>query len=122
MTSPRRARQKGLEFERLGAQLLRKVFPRVKRRLEFQQLEKRGVDLENTDFYCFQFKKLKNYAPINTIKEIEIDSLVGEIPVLVTSGTNMEPMAVLPFDALVRLLEIERALKKELAQKYGENK
>lgn len=109
--SPKRARQKGIEFELKTAQKLRCVFPAVSRRLEFQKLKVRGIDLDNTGFYKFQCKKLAKYVSVSTIKEIEFDALLGEVPVLVTAGTNMEAMAVLPFDELVRLLKIEKEAK-----------
>jgi len=103
--TPKRARQKGIEFEREVAEALRVVFPKVKRRLEFQQLEERGVDLDNTGRFKFQCKKLKKYAPITTINEIDFQSWLGEVPVLITAGTREEPMAVLPFSDLVELLK-----------------
>lgn len=103
--TPKRARQKGIEFELKCAEALRVVFPKVKRRLEFQQLEERGVDLDNTGRFKFQCKKLKKYAPITTINEIDFQAWLGEVPVLITAGTREEPMAVLPFSDLVELLK-----------------
>lgn len=106
--TPKRAREKGIQFERLVAAALSPVFPKVKRRLEFQQLEQRGVDLDNTGRYLFQCKKLAKYAPINLIKEIDLRACKDKIPVLVTSGTGQEPMAVLPLSSLVELLKAEK--------------
>lgn len=103
--TPRRARQKGIEFEREVAEALRVVFPKVKRRLEFQQLEERGVDLDNTGRFKFQCKRLKKYAPVATINEVGFQAWLGEVPVLVTAGNWEPPMAVLPFADLIELLK-----------------
>lgn len=99
----RRARSKGHSFEREVAKLLRPLFPEARRHLEYQDAEANGVDLVNTGPFRFQCKKLKKYAPITTIGEIQCDPLSGEIPVLVTAGDGQPPMAVLPFDDFLRL-------------------
>jgi hypothetical protein len=104
-----RSREKGIAFERAIAARLRAVFPEARRHFEFRRVEaSNGHDLIHTAHYRFQLKKTKRYASIATIGEIVVDELAGEIPVLVTAGDREEPMAVIPFEHLVRLLLAER--------------
>lgn len=107
--SPRRARQKGLEFERFVCQALRCVFPGAQRHLEFQSHQAQGIDIDNTGEYKIQCKKLHAYGRIALIEEVQCDRLMGEIPVLVTAGTNKEPMAVLPLADFINLLKLTKA-------------
>lgn len=100
----RNSRRKGAQFERDVANALRLVWPYARRHLENHEDDAaEGRDLMNTGDYRFQLKKLKNYAPINCIKEVKTIRELGEIPVLVTAGNGTEPMAVLPFEELIRL-------------------
>lgn len=102
----RHARRKGHQFERDIAIELKGIYPDVRRHLEYQDAEANGVDLVNTGRYRIQCKKLKAYASINTIKEIQCDEMLGgEVPILVTAGDNMRAMVVMPFDEFKRLLE-----------------
>ena len=100
----KRARQKGLNFEREIATALRCVFPEAKRHLEFQFQEAHGIDLDNTGRFKIQCKKCIKYVSINTIFEIKYDELLGDVPVLVTAGDSQAAMAVLPFSDFVDLL------------------
>ena len=101
----RRSRKKGHDFERLVAARFRTMgFPNAKRQLEYQADTCNGIDLAETGEYAVQCKSLANYAPINRIFEIKAGPTA--IPVLITKGDHMEPLAVLPlwkFEELVRL-------------------
>lgn len=99
------SRRKGHQAERDLAIALRSVYPDARRQLEYHEADCHGVDIQNTGPYRFQCKKLKRYASINMIKEVQCARELGEVPVLVTAADNEEWMAVLPFSELVRLLE-----------------
>jgi hypothetical protein len=99
----RRARQKGHQFEREVAILLREVFPKARRHLEYQDVEANGVDLVETGPFKIQCKKLKEYAPLNRIEEVQCDRLFGEVPVLITAGDGKEPLAALPLSDFIIL-------------------
>lgn len=100
----RMARRKGHQFERDVAILLRDVFPDARRHLEYQDAEANGVDLVETGLYRIQCKRGRKYASIIAIEEVQCDTWLGEIPVLITQGDNKETMAVLPFSEFKRLL------------------
>ncbi len=105
------ARQKGLQFERDVANILGHIFPEAKRHLESQADEAQEKrDIDNTDIFLFQCKNHQNYCSIGTINEIKIKN-EKQIPVLVTKGNRMEPMAVLPFEKFVTLLEVAYGLR-----------
>jgi hypothetical protein len=110
MVTGRGARRKGLAFEREIANRLKEVFPDARRHLENHEDDAaNGADLIHTGSYRFQLKKLKAYAPINAIKQVVPE--FGQVPILVTAGDFLEPMAVLPFDELLRLLKIKFKVK-----------
>lgn len=104
------SRTKGHSFERKIAQLLRPIFPNCRRHLEYHSRDANGVDLVETDEFKIQCKKLKRYASINTIKEIQCDQFLGDVPVLVTAEDGGEIMAVLPFHDLVKLIAQTRRI------------
>lgn len=99
------ARRKGHSFEREVAIALREVWPKARRHLEYQDSEANGVDIAETGEFKFQCKKLKGYAPVSKIREIQYDELLGEVPVLVTAADGEPALAVLPFTDLIRLLK-----------------
>lgn len=99
----RRARTKGHSFERETAIELRELFPEARRHLEYHTRDANGVDLIGTDPFKIQCKKLKGYAPVNTIREIQFDPMF-EIPVLITAADGEPPMAVLSFSDLKVLI------------------
>jgi hypothetical protein len=105
----RRSRDKGKVFENWVCQKLRKIYPDVRRQLEFQKdVAREGVDLVHTGRLKIQCKKLKGYAAINAIFQVQIDPLEGGCPVLITQADRREAMAVLPLDELIRLLRNSR--------------
>lgn len=104
-SSGRRARTKGHSFERETAIALRHIFPDVRRHLEYQDAEANGIDLVNTGSFKIQCKKLKQYASVNTIEEVQAERALGDIPVLVTSADGKPAMAVLDFQDFVKLIE-----------------
>lgn len=99
------SRTKGHSFERLVAIMLREIFPNARRQLEYHLDDCLGVDIVNTGVFKFQCKKMRKYAPISCIKEIQCDSELGDVPVLVTAGDREEAMAILPFKDLLWLLK-----------------
>lgn len=107
----RSARRKGHQFEREVAIALRPLFPNARRHLEYQDAEANGVDLVNTPPWAIQCKKHKDYSPISAIREIQCARELGEIPLLVTAGDNLEAMCVMPFDDFLRLLVESRKAK-----------
>lgn len=109
------SRRKGHSFEREIAIRLRSVFPKVRRHLENHEDDAaEGVDLMNTGPYGFQLKKLKNYAPINAIKQVKRKC----VPVLVTAGDREEVMAVLPFSHFLALIDLWIKYPKHLESQW----
>lgn len=98
------SRRKGHQFERDIAKRLKHIFPDVRRQLEYHTSDCNGVDLQGTERFKFQCKRLKKYASINAIKEI-ICNRKEEVPVLVTAGDAKEAMVVMPFSYFVLLLK-----------------
>jgi len=99
------SRTKGHSFERQVAIDVRGVFPKARRQLEYHEDDCRGVDIQGTDPFKIQCKKMKKYAPITCIEEVQCDRQLGDIPVLVTAGDHKEPVAVLywnDFQAIMR--------------------
>lgn len=103
--SGKRSRTKGHLFERWVANQLKKYFPDAKRHLEYQQSEATGVDLVGTYPYLIQCKRMKRYASLTAILEVQVDPIEGGIPVLVTKADNKEAIACLPFTEFLRLLK-----------------
>jgi hypothetical protein len=95
-------RRKGHQFERDCAIDLRRIFPRARRHLEYQDGEAYGVDIEHTGKYRVQCKRGKRYAPIERIFEVQYKR--GEVPILVTQADGKMPMAVIPWLALLALI------------------
>lgn len=106
---------KGKEFERETAIALRNIFPNAERHLEFQVSQATGVDLRNTGEFRIQCKSYKSYAPLSKIREVHEEA--GTIPLLVTKGQRLRPIAALYFDDFVKILE---ALYGKRAEKTDE--
>lgn len=83
---------------------MRVVFPEARRLLEYNAQDANGVDLQGTAHFRFQCKKLKTYASVNTIDEIQCSRDLGEVPVLVTAADNKPAMAILSFDDFLDLI------------------
>lgn len=98
------SRNKGHSFERQLAIWLRPIFPKARRHLEYQDAEANGCDLVETGRFRFQCKKLKAYASVNTIKEVQCDRALGDIPVLVTAADREPAMAILHLEDLIEIL------------------
>lgn len=123
ISKPRRvshkgARAKGLQFEREIAQLLGHIFPEAERQLESQASSCNGIDLQGTDIIAIQCKNHAGYCSVSTIKEIHLKD-PSHIPVLVTKGIRQAPMAVLPFEKFVTLLEIAYGHSPRLVNPYS---
>ena len=89
-----------MSFERWVANEIKDTFSSAKRQLESQ--EGFGYDIANTGKYRIQCKCYKSYAPISKIEEVPRDD--GIVPVLVTKGYRLEPMAVIPFSDFKEML------------------
>lgn len=98
------SRTKGHSFERAVAAALRVVFPGARRQLEYHENDCLGIDIAETGLFKIQCKAWAKYAPIACIFEIRCDRQLGDIPVLITKGNKLEPMAVLPLDDFIRLI------------------
>ncbi len=99
------SRTKGHSFERKIASECREIgFPEARRQLEYHEDDAKGVDIQGTGCFKIQCKKLKAYVSINTIKEVQCDR-EKEIPILVTAGDGLEPMAVISWSDLKLLIK-----------------
>lgn len=112
--------KKGKQFEREIATALGHIFPDAQRMLEYQGSNVIGVDLENTDVFRFQCKCTANYKNPNAIFEIREKG--PHVPVLVTKANNRPPMAVLPFEEFVTLLERAYGHRERLINPYAQER
>jgi hypothetical protein len=109
--SGKASRNKGHNFERAVANKFADAgYTKARRHLEYHEDDCHGVDLDNTGPFKVQCKAHKNYVSINTINEIK-DLKQGEIPVLITKGDRLEPMAALPAKDFYNLVEAFTLLK-----------
>lgn len=107
----KRSVRKGKVFERDVANLLGHIFPEAKRNLEFQADEAiHSKDIAGTDVYKIQCKNYQNYVNPSVIFEVKL-SRPEDVPVLVTKGNRLPPMAVLPLGDLIDLLEYKYGLR-----------
>lgn len=102
-----RSRTKGHSFERTLAKRLRDegIFPEAERHLEMQMSQCSGYDLDNTGKLKIQCKAYKKYAPLSKIEEAASSCSEDEIPVLVTKGDRLRPIAALYLDDLIKILK-----------------
>lgn len=98
----KRNNRKGKDFERETARALRDIFPNAERQLEFQASQANGVDIRGTDPYRIQCKNYAKYASLSKIEEVQFES--GTIPVLVTKGKGLKPIAAVYFSDFVKML------------------
>ncbi len=101
-------RTKGLAFERFVANKFKKIFPESRRQLEFQKETANGVDLYGTGDFKVQCKAFSGYAPLSCLNEVKLCPIDGGIPVLITKGTNLEPLAALRLDYFLDLVRKAR--------------
>lgn len=99
------SRTKGHSYEREVARDLRETgnFPDAKRKLEYQESECIGIDIENAGSLDIQCKRLKKYAPITKIEEIH--PMQGRIPVLVTKADHKRSVACLYWEDFLEILK-----------------
>lgn len=91
-------RTKGHNFERWTVRQFKPLYDDAQRNLDDVHGAS-GVDVYAGP-WRIQCKSYKAYAPISKISEIQEDGL----PLLVTKGDYMEPMAVLPLSLLLEIL------------------
>lgn len=108
----RASRKKGHQFERDVAIMFRGIFPGARRQLEYHEDDCLGVDIAGTGRWKVQCKKLRDYAPISRIREVQCNRVLGDVPILVTAGDNKEPMAVLPLEDLLYLIRLYQGVYK----------
>ena len=113
--SGKKSRNKGAQFERHIAKIFRdkNIFPNCKRLLEYQ--EGFGYDLDETEEWRFQLKRLRRAAPISKIKEIPEDPETR--PALITKGDHDETYVVITFDDFIYLMncrKYERMLREKI--------
>lgn len=101
----RASRTKGHSFEREIAARMREVYPNARRQLEYHTDDAKGRDIQCTGRLAIQCKRFKTYAPITAIFEVQIEPMLGDVPMLVTAGDRQPAMAVLPFEDFLRLLK-----------------
>jgi len=95
------SRRKGHQYERDIVNKLKKIFPKCKRRLEYQQLDVRGIDLDNTGSFSIQCKRGRRYAPVNTLEEVGGTG----IKMLITRADKKRSVACMYLDDLLMILE-----------------
>jgi len=110
----RNNRAKGHQFERDISNELKGVgYPEARRQLEYHASDAKGVDIQNTGRYKVQCKNTKKYIPPRTLKDIECDRVLGEIPLLVSKSQEGETVAILYWKDLKRMIkEINSGKKK----------
>lgn len=97
-------RNKGLSYERKIARLFREIYPNAKRKLEYQIDECTGVDLEGVGPFLVQCKRLKKYASISKIKEVQGRG----IHALVTRGDNERDVICLYLDDFLKIVKLAK--------------
>ena len=105
------SRKKGLTFEREIATKLAHIFPKACRHLEFQKFKAElKKDLENTGPWIIQCKNKQKYENPKTLHETKVEK--DEYPVLITKAHKEKPLAVIPFEVFVMLIEIAHGHRK----------
>lgn len=100
------SRTKGHSWERQVARAFRRIYPDARRHLENHKADATGIDIMNVGPWRVQCKKFKKYAPITCIEEVQCDREKGHIPVLITAGDGLEPMACLPLTEFLKLVAL----------------
>lgn len=97
-------RQKGLQFERDLAIMLRRIYPEVKRHLESQSQEAKGYDLDNTGPYRIQAKCM---AKVPNIPEVFKEFKTGPecVQVVMFKVTGKGIYAAFKVDDALKLIE-----------------
>lgn len=126
--SGKRSRTKGHSWERKLAKDFQRLtvwlgyvrihqWEEARRQLEYHEDDARGIDLQGTEPFAVQAKAHTNYVSVNTIKEIQCDE--NQIPLLITKGDHKEPMAVLSWKNLKKIIaavdikDLQESLTKE---------
>jgi hypothetical protein len=97
-------RRKGHGYEREIAIKFRELYPGAKRKLEYQMDECTGVDLEGVGPFLIQCKRLRKYASISKIKEVEGRG----IHALVTRGDNERDVICLYLADFLKILKLAK--------------
>ena len=97
------ARRKGHSFERdVVTEFRAKGWIKACRNIETNPDAVLGLDLNHTEPFSIQCKRLQDYAPISRISEIP--PIPGRIPVLITKPDDGPAMAVLPLSHFLLLI------------------
>ena len=106
------SRTKGHSFERFVANALKPIFPNAKRHLESQMQEaEKGIDIEHCGPYGIQCKAYKQYSPILKINEVN-----EGVPVLITKGDQLRPVACMYLDDWIELVKIKEIMDGQSGQ------
>lgn len=102
------ARQKGHNFERECAQLMREIGYKecITARAGDRSKDNQGQDLLNTGSLIVQCKNMQKYAPATILEQIQHSE--GYIPVVFSKAVRKEPIAILylqDFLDLINLIE-----------------
>lgn len=102
------SRTKGHSFERWVAIQMRRIYPKARRHLEYQDSQAFGVDIAECGEYLIQCKRGRKYASMKAIEEIQVCPIEGGIPVLVTKGDNKEPLVAMHFSHFIKLVKNQK--------------
>lgn len=103
--SGKRSRTKGHSYERAIAIDLQKIgYEKARRQLEYHADDAKGYDIANCEPFFIQCKKMKKYAPLTKIQEVQCDRELGDIPVLVTAGDRQEDIVAMYWSDFLALL------------------
>jgi len=101
------SRTKGHSYEREIAMRFRDVFPGAKRKLEYQLDKCVGVDLEGVGEYLIQCKRMRKYASISKIKEIQGNGT----HCLITRGDRERDVVCLYLDDFIDMVAALKGLE-----------
>ena len=105
--SPSYSRRKGHSFEREIAIECRGLgYPEARRQLEYHADDAKGVDIQNVGPYKIQCKNTAKYVSLNTIKEVQCERYLGDIPILIAKAAGEDTLAVLHWSDLKRLIKL----------------
>jgi hypothetical protein len=98
------SRNKGHNFERSVVQEFRDMgWKEAKRHLETQwDSVELGIDLDGTEPYAIQCKRLRGYAPMN--KLFEVTEKPGRVPILISKADRQPTLACMYWEDLKKLI------------------
>lgn len=99
-------RKKGHDLERLIANDFKGMgYPEARRQLEYHADDAKGCDVQGVLPYLPQCKNTKKYVPMSTIKEVQCDRYLGDVPILIAKEAKGPTLATMHWDDLKRILK-----------------